>query len=308
VTEAERYASPGAVEAAITAAARNAFAADPSLTIQERIRLEYFHRFLSRVFSDADDSDWMLKGGTGMLARVASARTTTDVDLFRRSRSLDAALDDLRRLASVDLGDFFRFDYTGYSNAVDGNQQTYTEGYQVNFDISVGAKKKDSFHVDLVVNVATTGEVEIAQPANALELPKLPSNPYRLYPVVDQIADKVCATLALYNGRPSSREKDLVDLVVLAVTQNVDATKLRRALDVEARVRSLTLPDAFDVPANWGARYAKLASTVPACADFRTVDLASELMQAFIDPVLRGEASGLTWSPDSLAWTGPRAL
>lgn len=105
-----------------------------------------------------------------MLARVASARTTTDVD--RRTRSLDAALDDLRRLAAVDLGDFFRFDYTGYSNAVDGNQQTYTEGYQVSFDVYIGAKKKDSFHVDLVVNVVMTGEVEIAEPANALELPK----------------------------------------------------------------------------------------------------------------------------------------
>lgn len=206
MTEAERYASPGAVEAAITAAARKAFAADPSLTIQERVRLEYFHRFLSRVFSDANDSDWMLKGGTGMLARVASARTTTDVDLFRRSRSLDAALDDLRRLASVDLGDFFRFDYTGYSNAVDGNQQTYTEGYQVSFDISIGAKKKDNFHVDLVVNVAMTDEIEIAQPANALELPKLPSNPYRLYPVVDQIADKVCATRALQRPPVEPRE------------------------------------------------------------------------------------------------------
>ncbi len=302
MTEPEGYVSPGAVEAAITAAARKAFAADPSLTIQERIRLEYFNRFLSRVFSDADDSDWMLKGGTGMLARVASARTTTDVDLFRRSRSLDAALDDLRRLAAVDLGDFFRFDYTGYSNAVDGNQQTYTEGYQVSFDISIGAKKKDSFQVDLVVNVVMTDDVEIAQPANALELPKLPSNPYRLYPVVDQIADKVCATLAFYNGRPSSREKDLVDLVVLATTQVIDATKLGRALGVEARARSLTLLDAFDVPTNWGVRYAKLASKVPACADFRTVDLATELLRDFIDPVLRGEASGLAWSPELLTW------
>lgn len=303
MTEAERYGTPGAVEAAITVAARKAFAADPSLTIQERVRLEYFNRFLSRVFSDANDSDWMLKGGTGMLARVASARTTTDVDLFRRSRSLDAALDDLRRLASVDLGDFFRFDYTGYSNAVDGNQQTYTEGYQVSFDISIGANKKDNFHVDLVVNVAMTDEVEIAQPANRLELPKLPSNPYRLYPVVDQIADKVCATLALYNGRPSSREKDLVDLVVLAVTQNVGARKLRRALDVEAGARLLTLPDAFKLPATWGARYAKLASRVPACADFRTMNLATELMRDFVDPVLRGDASGLVWSPESLTWS-----
>lgn len=52
MTEAERYASPTAVEAAIAASARTAFTADPSLTVQERIRLECFQRFLSRVVSE----------------------------------------------------------------------------------------------------------------------------------------------------------------------------------------------------------------------------------------------------------------
>jgi hypothetical protein len=302
VTDAERYATPTAVEAAIATAARKAYAKDRSLTVQERIRIEYFHRFLSRIFSEVDASDWVLKGGTAMLARVASARTTTDVDLIRGSLSLNAALEDLRHLAAADLGDFFRFDYTGFSNAVDGNQQPYTEGYQVSFDVYIGANKKDSFHVDLVVNVVITDQVDIAQPANALDLPKLPSKPYRLYPVVDQIADKVCATLALYSGSPSSREKDLVDLVVLVVTQDVDATKLRRALEVEARVRSLVLPDIFEVPANWGTRYAKLASTVPACAGYRSVDDAKTLMNSFIKFVLDGSAAGRTWNHTRLDW------
>lgn len=302
MTQEERYSSPAAVEAAIAAAARKASAADPSLTVQERIRLEYFHRFLSRVFSETGDSGWMLKGGTGMLARVASARTTTDVDLFRRSRSLGAALEDLRRLAAIDLGDFFRFDYTGYSDAVDGNQQTYTEGYQVNFDVYIGVKKKDNLHVDLVVNVVMTDDVEVAPPANALYLPKLPSSPYRLYSVVDQIADKVCATLALYSGSPSSREKDLVDLVMLAGTQDVEAAKLRRALEVESGVRSLTLPTAFEIPATWGARYTKLASKVPTCANYRSADTAKELMRVFIDPVLDGSATGKTWDHTRLDW------
>jgi hypothetical protein len=303
VTDAARYATPTAVETAIAAAARKAFAEDHSLTVQERIRNEYFHRFLSRVFSEVDASDWMLKGGTAMLARVASARTTTDVDLFRRSLSLNDALEDLRHLAAADLGDFFRFDYTGFAAAIDGNQQPYAEGYQVSFDVYIGANKKDSFHVDLVVNVVTTDQVDIAQPANALDLPKLPSNPYRLYPVVDQIADKVCATLARYGGSPSSREKDLVDLVVLAVTQGVDATNLRRALDVEARARSLVLPHAFEVPANWGGRYAKLASKVPACVGYRSVGDAKTLMRSFITLVLDGSVAGKTWDHTRLTWT-----
>ena len=148
-----------------------------------------------------------------------------------------------------------------------------------------------------------TDEVTIAEPANRLDLPRLPSNAYRLYPVVDQIADKVCATMAEYNGRPSSREKDLVDLVVLATTQTVDADALRRAIRAEARVRSLRPFPELAIPSGWGRAYSRDAKDVPYCADFRTVDLAAELMRTFIDPVLRGETSGLVWSPESLTWS-----
>jgi len=237
-----------------------------------------------------------------MLARVPSARSTVDVDLFRESRSIDAALDDLRRLAAVDLGDFFRFEYRDHASAVGGDQQTYTEGYSVRFDVYLGVKRKDQLHVDLVVNVLTTGVAETASPAASLDLPKLSSHPYRLYPVVDQIADKVCATLMRYNGRPSSREKDLVDLVVLAVTQDVNAGNLRRALEAEARNRSLALPAEFTVPAAWGARYAKLAAPLPACSEYRTVDTATALMRSFLDPVLVGRVDQLTWHHDLRGW------
>ncbi len=302
MTMLEPYGSPTAAEAAIAAAARHAYAHDSSLSVNQRIRLEYFHRFLSRIFSDADDSDWMLKGGTNMLARVATARSTIDVDLFRRNRSLDVALDDLRRLATIDLGDHFRFDYTGHIDAISGDQQVYAEGYKVNFDIYIGAKKKGGFHVDLVTGVSTTDEPQVADPANALILPRFPSNPYRLYPIVDQAADKVCATLALYRGKPSGREKDLVDLVVIAMTQHMTADKFRTALEVEANARNLTLPDAFILPASWGQAYARLAKPIPACAAHLTIDAAKTLMERFVDPVLSGTTAGKNWSNEQLDW------
>jgi hypothetical protein len=302
MTQKTRYTSPAAVEAAIAAAAKKAFAADPSITVQERIHLEYFHRFLSRIFSEKDNAEWILKGGASMLARVPSTRATTDVDLFRRNCSLAAALEELQRLASIDLDDFFRFEYVKHSDAVDGNQQTYTKGYQVEFDVYIGVKKKTSFHVDLVVNTFTTDVVEMTQPVNALELPKLTSSPYRLYPVVDQIADKVCATLALYNGHPSSREKDLVDLVVLATTQDINANKLIRALRSEAATRSLSLPAIFTIPPVWGAGYTKLTLKVPACLNYHSIDAAKELMHIFLDPALSGSATNKNWSHDYLDW------
>ncbi len=295
------YSTPSAVEAAIRDAARSAAASDPSITTSDRIAQEYFRRFLSRVFSDEGEDKWMLKGGTGILARVATARASKDIDLFHRGDSLEETLEELKRLSEVDLGDFFRFVYLGHEVAL-GAQQAFAEGYQVGFEIYIGANKRGRLSVDLVINVVLTDEPTVAAPANALDIPKLRSHNYRLYPVVDQVADKICATLSLYNGSPSSREWDLVDLVVLVSTEDMAAEKLSRALFVEAKARNLKLPERFSVPGSWGRRYAKDASAVPACSSYRTVDLAMELMADFIDPVLRGEVRKETWDCSRLQW------
>ncbi len=303
MVESNPYPNPRAVEQAIATAAHKAHATDPSTTVQEFIQLEYFHRFLSRIFSEGDSSDWVLKGGTGMLARVASARGTTDIDLYNQSTSLEYALSELDRLATLDLGDYFRFQRTGYTSTLGGNENSYTDGYQVSFDVYIGAKKKGSFHVDLVTNVITTDEIEVASPANAMDLPRLKSNPYRLYPIVDQVADKICATLDLYHGAPSSREKDLVDLVVIATTHNLQADKLSRAIRTEAANRAIKLPQTFSVPESWGTRYTAEAGRIPACANHVRIEEAKMLMATFIDPILAIEQLGdAAWNCETLRW------
>lgn len=79
----EPYPTARGVESAIKEAAKKAAQADPSLDVNKRIRLEYFNCFLSRVFSEGDESEWVLKGGAGMLARIPSTRSTRDIDLYR---------------------------------------------------------------------------------------------------------------------------------------------------------------------------------------------------------------------------------
>ena len=73
----------------------------------------------------------------------------------------------------------------------------------------------------------------MVEPANRLHLRRpLITHPYRLYPVADQIADKVCTTMDTNypEGKRSSRVKDMIDLVVLAHTQTVDLDELRAAI------------------------------------------------------------------------------
>ena len=299
----EPYPTPAGVEAAIKDAAKKAANTDLSLDVNRRIQLEYFNRFLSRVFSDGDESEWVLKGGTGILARVPSTRSTRDIDLYREGFTLTQALDDLIRLAAIDLGDHFRFEYVGHTDSIGNDTQPYTEGYQVKFNIFVGLSAKGNLQVDLAVGAGMTGDVVTTEPATALNLPRLVKNPYRLYPVVDQIADKVCATMTEYHEKASSREKDLVDLVVFATTQDIDGDGLRIAIATEARRRKMETFDHFAVPTTWGAGYAKLSKPVPYCAEYRTVDLAAELVTRLIDPALSRDADGKTWSHESLSWT-----
>lgn len=299
--EPQPYPTAKGVEDAIKEAAKRASADDPALTTNERIRLEYFNRFLSRVFSDGPDSEWVLKGGTGMLARVASTRATRDIDLYRDGYGVDEADEDLRRLAARDLGDHFQFVYTGHRAILAGEAQPYTDGYRIEFDTYIGAQKKGSIGVDLSTGAGLTGEPTITAPASALDLPRLVRFEYRLYPVVDQIADKVCATMQRYDGRPCP-EKDLVDIVVLAVTQDIDGTALTTAIRTEVSRRGMDPIEHFVVPAEWGPAYKKLARRVPYCAEVVDVDTAQERASALIDPALDGTAAGLIWRAATRGW------
>lgn len=105
-----------------------------------------------------------------------------------------------------------------------------------------------------------------------------------------------------YSDRAPSRQKDLVDLVVFATTQDIDGTALRIAITTEARRRQMVPVDHFAVPSSWGTGYAKLSRPVPHCADYGTVELANALITRLIDPALLGDADGNTWSHEALAW------
>lgn len=295
------YPSANAAEAGIKVAARKAAQTTASLTVNEWIVAEHFNRFLSRVFANADDSSWILKGGVAMLARIPQARTTLDIDLYRPKNDLDESLEELIRLAKTDLGDHFRFIYRDHRSTLATDSQSYTEGYRVTFDVYVGTRQHSPLKIDLTVGAPTIGKVITVVPKHRLDLPRLTSHSYRVYPLVDQIADKVCATIALYNGKPSSREKDLIDLVIIATTQCVELDELRNAIRAESRRRGLVPMSRFQIPTGWGSVYKKLATSIPTCADYPTATAAQAVIRSFIEPALDEGPAG-RWDPDTLSW------
>ena len=216
----ERYGDWRSLELAIKDAAKKAARqAGPGISaasIDAQIRQARFDRFLCRVFAEGEQSEWLLKGGMSMLARVPRSRTTKDVDLAALHASdLAEAERALTALVEVDLEDHLTFRLIRSTPTGLGENQpgVATRRYSFACIDADHDTQVDTVVVDVVVGPPPVGRPEVVEPANRLYLRRpLITFPYLLYPVVDQIADKVCATMDTQypGGKRSSRVKDLV--------------------------------------------------------------------------------------------------
>ncbi|MFJ9178063.1 nucleotidyl transferase AbiEii/AbiGii toxin family protein [Streptomyces sp. NPDC102360] len=240
-----------------------------------------------------------LKGGTSMLARLRQARHSADVDLVAEADGVHAALAALRHATARDLGDFFTFELAEPRSLVQS-----VEGVRVPAQARLGRRLFEAFHIDLVTGVRITGVPETAPPIVNLDIPGLARPGYRIYPLADSVADKVCAIVERHQGRPSTRFRDLCDLVLIACSQPVDAARLRQALVSEHRRRALDHAPVFDVPDHvlWAQGYAKVAAEVTGLESFRRLPEAMELTKRFLDPILAADQGGCCWIPQAGSW------
>lgn len=226
-------------------------------------------------------------------------RATIDVDVYR-ARAREVAEAELREAAGRDIGDWFRFEI-GAGRPVGDRDQ----GVRLPTIASVGPTEWAKFHVDLVgSDLRMTGEPEPTPPLARVVMPDVEQHGYRVYPMVDHIADKVVAIFQLYGEqrRPSTRYKDLVDLVSIATGASVSAGPQLMALASEAERRGIVLPARFDIPdrALWEPGYAAEAgrSLLPVG---RTLTEALAIVGALVDPLLDRTAAG-TWDPNAGGW------
>lgn len=244
-----------------------------------------------------------------MLARVPQSRTTKDMDLAaQRSSDLEQAAEALSRAVEVDLGDHLTFRLVRSTATGLGENQpgVATRRYYFACIDTADDTQVDTVQVDLVLGPPPVGRPDIIEPANRLKLRRpLVTYPYRLYPVSDQIADKVCATMDTNypGGRRSSRVKDLVDLVVLARTQKVDLNELRLAIATEQTLSNIAPFDHLDIPADWATTYPRQARGVPGAADLTTAEAAAYVAQ-LVDPALTSWSQPAVWLPGA-GWVAP---
>jgi hypothetical protein len=301
--QVNNFATGRAMSTAVTLAAQKAAGGRGKVDVKRNVDQAFYDRFLCRIFSE-QDGPFLLKGGTRMLAAVPNGRATKDVDLEAREHTLEAAISNLKRLAGIDLGDFLVFTYTGHKDA-GGENQPNVQAAAVKFDVAiVGVGQQSPLRVDLAMHRRPNAIVVRSAPAFRLEIPEFKTFEYAMIAIEDQIADKVCAIMSEYgvSGRGSSRAKDLVDLVILALHQEMSAANLRQAIRAEAMNRALPLFDSIDVPDAIRDGYAKLASTVTPIDGFRTWAEAAALVNLLIEPILSDRVVQGLWSPKQRTW------
>jgi len=255
-----------------------------------------YDRLLERLY--LVDDGWVVKGAAALLARDIGVRASIDIDVYR-AKALEIAEADLREAVTRDIGDWFRFELGPRKPAGDGSQAV-----RVPVTAYVGATIWAQFHVDLVgSDIVMTGEPEDVPPLARVAIPDVEQHGYRAYPLVDHIADKIAAIFQPYgNGQPSTRYRDLVDLVAIIAAATVGADEQITALRSEEARRAITLPNRFDVPDRkaWETGYAAEAakSLLPYA---KTLDEALALVRPFIDPLLDGTATG-SWNAAAKRW------
>jgi hypothetical protein len=250
-----------------------------------------YDRLLERLY--LRDDGWIVKGATALLARDIGVRATIDIDVYREV-AREVAEADLRQAAATDIGDWFRFE-TGAPRPL-----ASTAAAHLPVTTFIGNTAWAAFHVDLAdTDLRMTGDSEEVPPLARVVMPDVEQHGYRVYPLADHVADKVCAMSERHGATaaPSTRYKDLVDLVAIVLTAPAEAEPQITALRSEAQRRGLHLPERFAVPDRrlWEPGYAAEArrSLLPGA---RTLEEALAAVRPFLDPLLAGTARG-TWHP-----------
>jgi len=256
-----------------------------------------FDRFLTRLLHLAPDR-WILKGALALDYRLADrARTSKDMDLAYRGLENDAT-EQVLAASALDLGDFFSFQVertAKLDELVGGAAVRYHTicrlGRSIFDEATIDVGFTDSFEVIELVKAPPLLDFADIQ---TLEAPTLP--------LVEHIAQKLHAYVRVYGlrGQPSTRTKDLADLVIISSYFSVRALALRRAVVDTFAVRITPLPPEVPAPPDeWHRDYPRIALRLGLDPN---LEAAHRAVSAFLDPILRSDNPPGVWDPSAQQW------
>jgi hypothetical protein len=253
-----------------------------------------FQRMLVRL---AACGGWVLKGGFCLEARLSlAARTTRDLDLARTDRDNGTAVglqDRLEEALEQDpQADGFTFRVARPAQIA--ADEMGNPGWRTTVRALVGAVEFASVKVDVVARPEEiAGGTELLTVRPPLRIAGYDSAQRPAVDIAQHAAEKLHAYCRVYAlDRPSSRVKDLVDLVLMIEADLVDHAALGLRLQHVFAVRdSASPPDAVpDAPASWEPPYARMAAELDVAGDVHAAQrLVRDLYQRAAPAALPSE-------------------
>jgi len=258
-----------------------------------------FDRLLARLINVAPDR-WVLKGGFALdLRRDLRARLTKDVDLDLMEDE-EAARLDLQAAANLDLGDFFEFQI---ERVREGEDIAPGGGVRYRAKANLGGREFDTVKIDLGFSDPIAPNPERLRGPELLAFANLEPATVPAVRLEQHVAEKLHAYSRRYGeDQPSSRAKDLIDLLLIAEMADFEHSKLRGAVDATFSVRGThPMPSLVPPPdESWKRPFAKLADEVGVDQDLHR---GYEDVRAFLDPVL-AQADAGRWTSSERKWSG----
>lgn len=275
-----RYATAGALRAAL--GQRLLRQANETNTDIARLRRRVvFERLLVR-FAHADAVRWVLKGGAAVEVRLTDrARATKDLDMALADMAADenqvkAVLVD--GLMSDPQGDLFEFRLGRFRTmSIDG---ALGPGWRASVECQLDGRTFDHVVIDIVVRPSEVERLEPIRLPGTLSFASLPTVEILAVDLNQHFAEKLHAMVRVYDDRPSSRVKDLADVILFIDTGLEPSLELAEAVAEVFAARGAIPPGSIpDPPASWRPRYAELADDLQLSS--QDVDAAMTALRAF---------------------------
>jgi Nucleotidyl transferase AbiEii toxin, Type IV TA system len=267
----------------------------------DRLRKEVaLQRLLARMVSSSHADGWVLKGAQVLLVRLDEhARATKDVDTTWRFKAgaLRSALDDA---TAINLEDGFTFEI-GAGSRIEA--ETQDGGWRFSVRARLDGRFFEQFVLDVNIAVDDPRPVELLTLRPVLHFAGFASPTIAAVPIAFHLAEKLHAYVRIYSGsRPSSRVKDLYDMLVMARALPMPRSgDLRSAVSLTFALRQTPLPvELPDPPVTWTAPWAAYVHDYG--IEWLTLDSAIAALRPFWSPITSPTEPQLVWDPVAWLW------
>jgi predicted transcriptional regulator len=255
-----------------------------------------FNRLLARLIV-VDPDGWVLKGGYMMeLQFHQKARTTKDIDLLFIKP--DAEIQKILRQASkISIADWFSFEIGSPVMENQGGEKTVRYSVKAFLD----SRTFESFHIDINNHDQILAKPKFVDSGDILRLSEFPPFKIPCYSFEQQIAEKFHALTRSYKSGAVSRVKDLVDILLIANTNKISFTRLRKYLisTFENRKTHQIPMNAPEISPDYEMNFAKLSREIG--LKQKNLKQANDARKELISPILANQKVRI-WDPDLFRW------